>query len=75
MSADRDGAGWRTRENRRKKDIVFLETVNWCIKHGDYAALWRMALALRKGPRWRQVVLERAAKRIAESNSPHQETK
>ena len=60
MSDDQDGAGRRTRENRRRKDLLFLESLRWVRYYEDLAMLWRIALEHRRGPKWRQVAILRA---------------
>jgi len=60
--ADRDGAGWRTRERRLERDLRFLEKVRACQTVDNVRTLRREQSA----PicQWRHVALLRALKRV-----------
>ena len=62
MHADRDGAGWRTRQRRREDDLEFLARV----RAADWPTLRREAenLAHKKAPKWKVVAVLRALGRL-----------
>jgi hypothetical protein len=62
IHADRDGAGWRTIQRRRDRDLRFLEKVRACTTIDEVTALRREQS--KPIPEWRYVALMRALKRV-----------
>lgn len=57
--ADADQARSPTLENRRRRDIAFLER----LRSADAAELAQMTREYMTGPEWRRIAIERAAAR------------
>lgn len=63
LFADHDGAGWRTIQRRRDRDLRFLAKVRACATLDDVNALLREQS--KPIPEWRHVALMRAIKRVS----------
>lgn len=63
--ADRDGAGWRTRQRRRDQDLEFLARLRELVAAADEPRLGRLAMSLVCGPMWKRVAVGRALEKVS----------